>query len=405
MMTNEERMDSLVAMTKLKLWPLPDDDLPIDQSHLIITFGPPMNQEIRGRRMEEHFEKLSSLVGWSFFSPEDDVKQQGGDDSEGPVYGAVYSSGDMHAFDEVLNWLRAIERKNAFTGKNDLPFSNLVALDMREWSHGHLKNNRRKTVQSVLVNRKPKMSTFMKEKWDRERSKRRAEGKKYLEEYKERLQTDTEFAKREEEKRLAEKERVKQNKMDRLKRKERDEDIEVLFENFFGEDRSWGSIADAYKEKYSTLYMPIGDGRFLYGHEIVRKADLYEKRNIWIGTTTSKSRREETNDHCKTGEMLVPIREPLLGCRLAFADGKILPENNDDFDAWYRSLPIHKKFLVGKESEIHYLAPEHEQPDYPFVYVDWNVDCELSEEDYNSEQEDDKITENIYWDRDVCDHY
>ena len=85
---------------------------------------------------------------------------------------------------------------------------------------------------------------------------------------------------------------MKQSKMDRLKRKERDEDIEVLFENFFGEDRSWGPIADAYKEKYSTLYMPIGDGRFLYGHEIVRKADLYEKRNIWIGTTTSKSRRE-----------------------------------------------------------------------------------------------------------------
>ena len=84
---------------------------------------------------------------------------------------------------------------------NDLPFSNLVALDMHKWSHGYIKNNRKKMVQSVLVNRKPKMSTFMKEKWDRERSKRRAEGKKYLEEYKERLQTDTEFAKREEEKR------------------------------------------------------------------------------------------------------------------------------------------------------------------------------------------------------------
>jgi hypothetical protein len=72
----------------------------------------------------------------------------------------------------------------------------------------------------------------------------------------------------------------------------------------------------------------------------------------------------------------------------AFADWTILPENNDDFDAWYRSLPIHKIFLVGKESEIHYLAPENEQSDYPFVYVGWNVNCELGEEDEDSEQDD-----------------
>jgi hypothetical protein len=33
-----------------------------------------MTQEIRCRRMEEHFKKLSLLVGWSFYSPDDDVK-------------------------------------------------------------------------------------------------------------------------------------------------------------------------------------------------------------------------------------------------------------------------------------------------------------------------------------------
>ena len=74
------------------------------------------------------------------------------------------------------------------------------------------------------------------------------------------------------------------------------------------------------------------------------------------------------------------------------------------FDAWYQSLPIHKIFLIGKESEIHYLAPENEQPDYPFVYVGWNVDCELSEEDEDSGQDNEKITENVSWDRDRCDH-
>jgi hypothetical protein len=30
------------AMTMLKVWPLPDDDLPLHQSHLIVTFGPPI---------------------------------------------------------------------------------------------------------------------------------------------------------------------------------------------------------------------------------------------------------------------------------------------------------------------------------------------------------------------------
>jgi hypothetical protein len=226
-MTNIVQMDSHAAMTKLKVWPLPDDDFPLNQSHLIITFGPPMTQEIRCRRMKEHFEKLSSLVGWSFYSPDDVVKQEGGDGSEVLVYEAVCSSSDMHAFDEVLNWLRAIERDNAFKGKHGLPFTSLVALDMREWSHGYLKNsNRKKMVQSVLVNQKPKVSTCMKEKWERERSERRAEGKKHLDKYKERLQTDTVFAKWVEEKRLAEKERVKKSKIDRLKRKERDEDIE-----------------------------------------------------------------------------------------------------------------------------------------------------------------------------------
>jgi len=66
--------------------------------------------------------------------------------------------------------------------------------------------------------------------------------------------------------------------------------------------------------------------------------------------------------------MLVPIWEPLLGCNLIFADGKMLPMNSDKFDAWYKSLPIHKTFLNGMETEIHYLAPpDNLQPDFPFV--------------------------------------
>ena len=79
--------------------------------------------------------------------------------------------------------------------------------------------------------------------------------------------------------------------------------------------------------------------------------------------------------------MLVPIGDPLRGCNLCFANDKILPMNSDNYDTWYRSLSIHKMFLDGKESEIHYLAPDNLQPDFSIVYVDWNVDCESSDGD------------------------
>jgi hypothetical protein len=53
--------------------------------------------------------------------------------------------------------------------------------------------------------------------------------KRCLEEYKERVMTDKEFAKREEEKRHAKKEREKRKKMQLQNRKQRDEDMNLLF--------------------------------------------------------------------------------------------------------------------------------------------------------------------------------
>ncbi len=78
--------------------------------------------------------------------------------------------------------------------------------------------------------------------------------------------------------------------------------------------------------------MPIGDGRFLYEHAIVRKANSYENMSTRNGTSTGK-----------TGEVLVPIREPMLGRRLAFADGKILPENNDEESAYPQNISRWKR--------------------------------------------------------------
>jgi hypothetical protein len=51
-----------------------------------------------------------------------------------------------------------------------------------------------------------------------------------------------------------------------------------------------------------------------------------------------------------------------------------------------------------------YLAPDKEQTDFPFVYVGWNVDCELSEDDVNEEDEKNTITKIITWDRDRWDY-
>jgi hypothetical protein len=38
------------------------------------------------------------------------------------------------------------------------------------------------------------------------------------------------------------------------------------------------------------------------------------------------------------------------------------------------------------------LALDNEQPDFPFVYVNWNVDRELGEEDNNEKDEKNTIT-------------
>jgi hypothetical protein len=46
------------------------------------------------------------------------------------------------------------------------------------------------------------------------------------------------------------------------------------------------------------------------------------------------------------------------------------------------------------ETEIRYLAPDNLQPDFPFVYLDWNVDCGSSSDD----DEDDR------WCRDIFDY-
>ena len=150
-MTNRLPINLGDTMTMLKVWPLPDDDLPLHQSHLIVTFGQPLSQKLRCRRIQEHFERMTSLEGWSFYCPDHCVVEG---DYDGQAYGAVYSSSDMNLFDVILHQLRAIENEKAFECENDLPFTSLVTLAVHDWSHGYLTNSivKKKKVQSVLFN-------------------------------------------------------------------------------------------------------------------------------------------------------------------------------------------------------------------------------------------------------------
>jgi hypothetical protein len=243
-----------------------------------------------------------------------------------------------------------------------------------EWTIGQ------KKIQSVLVNRKRKVSAFIKEKWERERLERMYKRILNRNKHNERLLPDTNFATCTEEQKTAERERRKQKK----EQLHKVEDINILFENLFGPKNVWGPIADAYKNFFYTEYMPIGEGRFLRGHTIVRKENLYESGASINGVLG----------------MLFPIQEPLLGCNLNFAEGKVLPSNVGYFEKWYRQLPIHKMFLESKENEIHYLAPDNLQPDFPFVYLDWNVDCEISEDNYKDKEYG--RNEKVKWDTDRC---
>ena len=371
----------------LSTWPPQDDALTPHHSHLVITFGAPLSDKNRATGIHHLRQSINGIEGWRFFIPSD---SDGIDDSavsSGREYGALYSTRDMILFDRTVEQFRMFEREN------DINSTYQFIIDMRDMSfRSHRPNvewniGQKKKVQSVLVNRKRKVSAFIKERWERERLERNFIRKQIRDKYNDRLSTDSDFAARTEERKIAERLRRKDKKKEQLHKVE---DVNILFENFFGPKNVWGPIADAYRKKYYTEYMPIGEGRFLRGHEIVRKDNLYVS-----GVASSNV----------VPGVQIPIREPLLGCNLMFADGNLLPSNIDYFEQWYRRLPIHNIFLEGKESEIHYLAPDNVQPDFPFVYLDWNVDCEICHDNNEEEEEEEcSINEKVKWDADRYDH-
>ena len=85
--------------------------------------------------MQEFFSWMTSLEGWSYYSPDDCVVELSSDDQ---VYGTVYSSCDMYEFDVILHQLWEIENEKVFESENNVPFSSLITLDKHDWSHGYL---------------------------------------------------------------------------------------------------------------------------------------------------------------------------------------------------------------------------------------------------------------------------
>ena len=206
---------------------------------------------------------MTTLEGWSYYSPDDCVVELSSDDQ---VYGAVYSSCDMYVFDVILHQLQEIENEKAFESENNVPFSSLITLDKRDWSHGYLANingkKKKKKVQLVLVNRKPRVNTFMKLKWEREKSERKEALKRHVEEYKERLMTDNEFAKREEEKRQTERERAKQKKIELLNKKQRDEILMFYLRTSSGKTEHGDQSLNHTRIKFVALTCQLVRGGF-----------------------------------------------------------------------------------------------------------------------------------------------
>ena len=102
-------------MSLLKVWPPRYDSLPLHQSHIIITFGLPISQELRFSRMQEFFDNIILLDGWSFYRPDPLLGEEC--DPHLNVYGVVFSTTDMTDCSVLVNQFRAMEIENPFHTK------------------------------------------------------------------------------------------------------------------------------------------------------------------------------------------------------------------------------------------------------------------------------------------------
>jgi hypothetical protein len=163
---------------------------------------------MRSAGIQQLCETIDWIKGWTFYNPSDTSDSNGIEDSvdSGREYGALYSSSDMTVFDRVVKQFRRFEREN------ELNFTNQFMVDMQDLSNRYHQpkvewNIGQKKIQSVLVNRKRKVSAFIDEKWECERLEWMYKRKKIRDKHNERLLTDNNFAKCTEEQKNSSRER------------------------------------------------------------------------------------------------------------------------------------------------------------------------------------------------------
>ena len=214
--------------------------------------------------------------------------------------------------------------------------------------------------------RKPQYSAQQLRKWQTENDIRRASAVAQKEEYNSRIQTDPVFKANE----LQRKNKLlKKNQAVKAARADRDK-MNYLFGKVFGKDR-WGDKCNEYFHRIGSKFMPVGNGKFFDGSNFFNNSTVLSKDDLYkvVSMTTNE------DFHCKCMNCFdLGLRGKCIKSGMAALREGLPPY--EDYDMWYRSLPLHVDFMMKvRDEEIHYKAPRSQQPDFPFIYVTWAIDA------------------------------
>lgn len=233
-----------------------------------------------------------------------------------------------------------------------------------------IRDRRIKQTQPLLFpisgkKRKSRYSEKQKRKWQSEKADRLAAAAAQNAAYDARIETDPDFAAREEEwkrRKLDRKNALKATRADREK-------YNFLFEKVFGKER-WGDKCNEYFHRTGSKFMPVGKGKFFDGSKFFDSKTILSKEDLY------KSVPENSKEfQCKCVNCIEHnLRRRCVKSGMAALREGLPPF--EDYDVWYRSLPLHVDFLMKvPDEEIHYRAPRSQQPDFPFIYVTWAIDA------------------------------
>ena len=211
----------------------------------------------------------------------------------------------------------------------------------------------------------PRYSEKQMREWQSEKDNRRDAADAQRMAYKARMEMDPAFAAKEKEwkkKKLERTNAIKVIQADRSK-------MNFLFGKVFGNER-WGDKCNEYFHRTGSKLMPVGKGMFFDGSHFFNSTTMLSKEDLYeVVSETNKDLK------CKCTNCLdLMLRGRCVRSGMAALREGLPPY--EDYDMWYRSLPLHVDFLNNvKDEEIHYRAPRSQQPDFPFIYVTWAIDA------------------------------